>query len=134
MVRLVRRIPVLLGLLLAATLAAPALADPPAALAKPDPTRARALASFERFAESWMAEMRQHEARARANGNAQRGFRGVGSQHRVSLKATGNPRIPWVGMLRYAEHEYACRSAGCSRAASRTVTEVFRFQGGRWVY
>lgn len=123
-----------LGLALTMLLAAPALADPPAAPAEPDPTRARALASFERFAEGWMDEMRRNEARARADGASQRGFRGVGPGHAVTLKATGDPRIPWVGMLRYAEHEYACRSAGCSRAASRHVTEVFRYQGGRWVY
>jgi hypothetical protein len=126
---------VALGLVFAVLLAAPVHAGPPAALEdQGDPSRSQALRSLERFAESWMGELHRMEAQGRANGTRQGGYRGFGPGYAVTLKATGNPRAPWVGLIRYAEHEYACRTAGCSRSASRNVTEIFRFQGGRWIY
>lgn len=123
-----------LVLALATLVAPPLLAQPPAARGAEDPSRTQAMRSLERFARSWMDELRRLEAQGRAAGPRQGGYRGFGPDYAVSLRATGNERAPWVGLIRYAEHEYACRSAGCSRAASRNITEVFRFQGGRWIY
>lgn len=123
-----------LVLALGALPAGPALAEPPAALDDRAPGHDQALRSLHRFAASWMHELQQLEAESREAGPRQGGYRGFGPGYAVTLRPTGNPRAPWVGLIRYAEHEYACRTAGCSRAASRNVTEVFRFQGGRWIY
>lgn len=121
-------------LALAVLLAAPVQAGSPEGGAGSGPDRSQAMRSLERFARSWMQELHRLEAQGRAAGPRQGGYRAFGPDYAVTLKATGNARAPWVGLIRYAEHEFACRSAGCSRAATRNVTEVFRFQGGRWVY
>lgn len=111
-----------------------AAAADPAPPAADGRDRVLALRSFERFAAQWMNDRRTLDEHARATATREGGYLGVGPGYDVTLKATGNPLAPWVGLIRYAEHEYACRRAGCSHAASRHVTEIFRYQGGRWVY
>lgn len=129
-----RTVIAMLSSVLFGSVATASFAEPPAALAPSDPSRARALGSLERFAESWMDSLERLEAQGRAAGARQGGYRGFGPDYAVTLKATGNSRAPWVGLIRYTEHEYACQQAGCSRASSRKITEIFRFQEGRWVY
>lgn len=131
-------------LALAAGPAVPAAGEPPAAPAEGAEGRGHALRSFERFAASWMEKMERAEAenRSRPDVRAEDGrtyvtYRGYGESVETELRATGSARAPYVGLLRYEEILFACadRSAERCRAASRTpVTEIFRYQDGRWVY
>lgn len=102
----------------------------------PDKGRDVARASFDRFAQGWMEKMHGLEAANRRQTGAA-GFRGYGREYRTELKPTGYARAPYVGVLRYEEHEYRCEDAAasrCSVASTTPVTEIFRFQDGRWVY
>ena len=50
---------------------------------------------------------------------------------------TGNTKAPYVGMIRYLEREYRCsdsRALDCRVEKTTPITEVFRFQDGRWIY
>ena len=124
--------------LLALLLAAPAFAGPPAAI--PDGGQERAGRAFETFANEWMAKMeraeRQNRSKPKANGS-QFTYRGYDSDFQTELKPTGHPAAPYVGLLRYREEVYTCsdRAAkNCSVSTRTPVTEIFRFQNGRWVY
>ena len=124
-------------------LAAPALAGSPAAI-RPDSGRARVEASFDRFASDWMKKVRSLELQHRSNPTVKRGatdpvvtYRGYGADYSVELRPTGNGRSPYVGLLRYTEHVYSCEDMGassCTTASSVPVTEIFRYQNGRWTY
>jgi hypothetical protein len=120
----------LLGFLL---VAAPALADSPAAIR---PAQNRAETSFTSFAESWMAKLGRAESGNRAsvkNGS----YRGFGKDFRTQLRATGNPASPYIGMLQYTEVVYQCSRPGgksCRVASKVPVMEIFRFRSGRWLY
>jgi hypothetical protein len=117
-----------------ALFAAAALAEPPASIPASDPAMARAEASFQDFAKSWMQKMEAAEANNRkiANGGA---FRGYDEGFKIELKPTGSASAPYVGLLRYEEQQCAAGSGGsCTVASTTLVTEIFRFQGGRWVY
>jgi hypothetical protein len=123
-------------------MAAPALADDVAAI--PDSADERARTSFSDFARSWMAKMQDHEAKNRENPTIQPGpsenivtYRGFDEDFTVELRPTGHPVAPFVGILRYNEQVYSCNgvdASKCSVASSLPVTEIFRYQGGRWVY
>ena len=113
---------------------AAALAGPPASIPANDPAMARAEASFQDFAKGWMKKMEDAEAgnRARAQGGS---YRGYDDDFKIELKPTGNTTAPYVGLLRYQEHQCAPGSGStCNVASSTAVTEIFRFQGGRWIY
>ena len=132
------------SLLIAAlvALATPALADGPAALADPGPERARA--SFDAFAQRWMDRVHRLEAHHRKKPTVSEGsngplvtYRGYGEGYSVELRPTGNARAPYVGLLRYTEHVYSCsdlEAGRCSVASTVPVTEIFRYQNGRWNY
>lgn len=116
-------------------------AGPPAAIATRDGSE-RASQSFRAFAEGWMKQLNRGEARTTtelgvASKNAPVRFRLYGDDYQVELRATGSTRAPWVGILRYSEAVYRCTDADASRcrlADRRPVSEVFRFQNGKWVY
>jgi hypothetical protein len=130
----------LIWLLLVA--AAAASASPPAAI--PPDAQSRAQAAFETFAADWMTKVRALEVHNRANPQVQSGasepvvtYRGYGSDYALELRATGHAKAPWVGLIRYTELLYSCRSVAaddCSVASSVPVTEIFRFSNGRWAY
>jgi len=133
----------LCGLALALLLAAaPALADDVAAI--PDSADEQARISFSEFARSWMAKMGESEAQNRKNPTVQPGpsenlvtYRGFGEDFTVELRPTGQPAAPFVGILRYNEQVYNCAgvdASKCTVASSLPVTEIFRYQGGRWIY
>jgi hypothetical protein len=106
----------------------------PAAIAPRDPGYAKAEAAFQSFAADWMKKMSAAEAheRQKANGGA---YRGYGDDFKIELKPTGSPTAPYVGLLRYQEHQCAAGSgARCQVVGTTAVTEIFRFQDGRWVY
>ncbi len=123
-------------------IAAPTIADDVAAI--PDSADERARTSFSDFARSWMAKMQKNEAQNRENPTVQPGpgknivtYRGFDEGFTVELRPTGHPAAPFVGILRYNEQVYSCNgvdASKCSVASSLPVTEIFRYQGGRWVY
>jgi hypothetical protein len=122
--------------------AASASASPPASI-RPD-AQSRAQAAFETFAADWMTKVRALEAHNRAHPQVQSGasrpvvtYRGYGSDYHLELRATGHAKAPWVGLLRYTELLYSCRSVtadDCNVASSVPVTEIFRYTNGRWTY
>ena len=119
-----------------------AWATPPAAI--PDSPDQRARRSFLHFAQEWISKMQHLEVRNRANPELRPGaarpivsYRGYGTDFSTELKPTGHPQAPFVGILRYTEHLYTCadtEATRCSVATTTPVTEIFRFQNGRWVY
>jgi hypothetical protein len=120
--------------------ASPGWADSPAAIADSGDTRART--SFERFAGEWMARVHRLEDQQRENPSVRPGaiapmitYRGYGDDYSIELRPTGHAAAPYIGLLRYTEHLYSCiQTADCTVASSVPVTEIFRFQGGRWIY
>ncbi len=123
-------------------IAAPAPALPPASFAPGEQERARQ--SFALFADDWMAKVQRLEEHDRQNPTIRPGasdplvtYRGYGDEFSIELRPTGHPEAPYVGLLRYTELLYSCtdaRADDCTIASSLPVTEIFRFQDGRWVY
>ena len=122
-------------------LAMAAAANPPAAIPNTDPAHQRAERSFNEFAKGWMQKMARVESANRAhpklasNGNAS--YRGYADDFQIELKPTGSSTAPWVGILRYNEMLYTCMdrmAKSCSPSNTTRVTEIFRFQGGKWIY
>ena len=106
----------------------------PAAIAPHDPALAKAEASFQSFAAEWMRKMEAAEAHERKNAGGS-AYRGYGEDFKIELKPTGSATAPYVGLLRYQEHQCAAGSGGsCKVTGTTAVTEIFRFQGGRWIY
>ena len=133
-----------LSLLLIAGFAAAASANPPAAIPNTDPAHQRAERSFNEFAKGWMQKMAKVEKDNRARpkltpsgGAMVASFRGYADDFKIELKPTGSKTAPWVGILRYNEMLYTCadkQAKSCSTSKTTRVTEIFRFQGGKWVY
>ena len=110
------------------------LASEPAAIAPSDPAFARAESSFQGFAAEWMKKMAAAEAHGRKTSQGST-YRGYGDDFKIELKSTGSSVAPYVGLLRYQEHQCAAGKAeSCQVTSTTAVTEIFRFQGGRWVY
>ena len=124
--------------------AAPAAADLHAEAPNSTGVDQSALSSFSKFAQKWMAKMEQSEARNRENPTVRPGasqnlvtYRGFGEDYSVELRPTGQPSAPFIGILHYSEQIFSCREASasnCSVASSAPVTEIFRYQRGRWTY
>jgi len=123
-------------------LPATAMADSPAAIS--DASRTRAEDQFHQFAKTWMAKVQRLQTqernkptvRAGSNGT-QVSYRGYGEDYSVELRPTGHPSAPFVGLLRYTELMYSCPSASskdCSVSSRVPVTEIFRYENGRWSY
>jgi hypothetical protein len=125
-------------------IATAALAGPPAAIPNPDPAHQRAERSFDEFAKGWMQKMARLESQNRAkptlasqSGAMVASYRGYNDDYVIELKPTGSSTAPWVGILRYHELTYTCAdksTASCAPSKKMRVTEIFRFQGGKWVY
>lgn len=120
--------------------AATASANPPAAIPNTDPAHQRAERSFNEFAKTWMQKMERVETQNRAHPKVASGvasYRGYADDFQIELKPTGSQTAPWVGILRYNEMLYTCAdqlAKSCSPSKTTRVTEIFRFQGGKWVY
>jgi len=136
------RIPrVVLSTLLILGLAACAWAGPPAAIPNSDPAHERAERSFNEFAKGWMQKMARAESNNRAHPKLEQSggasYRGYDDAFQIELKPTGSASAPWVGILRYHELQYSCAdhaAKSCNPSKTTRVTEIFRFQGGKWVY
>jgi hypothetical protein len=120
---------------------ASASADSPAATA-PVNVEDGVRAAFETFAQNWMAKVQrmadeQKPAVQPGASNALVTYRDYGDDFTVELRPTGHAVAPYVGILRYQEQVFSCRNLGandCSLSSQVPVTEIFRYQGGRWVY
>jgi hypothetical protein len=133
-----------LSLFLALGIATAALAGPPAAIPNPDPAHQRAERSFDEFAQTWMQKMARLETQNRAkpvmaaqSGAMVASYRGYDGDYLIELKPTGSATAPWVGILRYHELTYTCAdqsTSSCTPTKKVRVSEIFRFQGGKWVY
>jgi hypothetical protein len=123
-------------------IAAPAVADDMAAPAAVAPADSTAKASFTKFAQSWMEKVQRTAAEQKPTvqpgaANAVATYRDYGDDFTVELRPTGHASAPYVGILRYSEQIFSCsKVAGddCTLSSSIPVTEIFRYQGGRWVY
>ena len=132
-----------LALALGLWLGSPASAEAPPGAAS-DPGLARAEAAFEDFARDFMAQVRGQEQRERRKPRIAAGpgaavftYRGYGDDFRTELRATGQAASPYVGLLHYTEHVYSCRDldgGSCTVASTVPVTEIFRYQRGKWAY
>lgn len=137
------RRPTALVLALGLWLCTPALADEPPRAAS-DANLERAEAAFQDFARDFMARVRGQEQRERRKPRIAAGpgaavftYRGYGEEFRTELRATGQSAAPYVGLLHYTEHVYSCRDldgGSCTVASTVPVTEIFRYQKGRWSY
>jgi len=150
-----RALPVLLAVAAPALLAGASFADPVAKSATkpagktaaaekqlPTPKEAdAAAASFNAFATQWMAKMQRVEDENRrrpervATGNVT--YKGYTDDFRVETRPTGYPGAPFVGLIRYSEQIFSCSDPGATRCGVKQttpITEIFRFQDGRWIY
>jgi hypothetical protein len=137
-----------LALAPAAVAESPAAAKGPKAAAKAPAAspaeREKAAAAFDAFASQWMDKMQRVEADNRRQPSVTRGgsgpqvsYRGYTDDFRVELRPTGYPGAPFVGLIRYGEQLFTCSDPGATRcgvAYTTPVTEIFRFQDGRWIY
>lgn len=106
-----------------------------AALAGAPSSDPEAKASFERFSRDWMGKMQRAGDANRANAaRTGSGYTDYGDDYRVELKSTGHAAAPYVGILRYQQFKCATSTPNCEGARRSPVTEIFRFQNGRWVY
>jgi hypothetical protein len=123
-------------------LPATALAEAPAKVA--DASRSRAEDQFHQFAKKWMANVQRLQTQDRSKPTVRAGgsgtqntYRGYDDDYSIELRPTGHPSAPYVGLLRYTELMYSCPSAGatdCSVSSRVPVTEIFRYENGRWSY
>ncbi len=128
----------------AGLVSAPVLAGPPAARAAASPALAKAEVSFDQFARRWMQKMERAEEGNRSNATPTRKgkqwqvqYRAYGGAIKTRLRSTGYAKAPFVGVLEYAEELMVCdagRNGKCRVAGRTPVTEIFRYQDGRWIY
>ena len=118
---------------------ATAMADSPAAIS--DASRSRAEDQFHQFAKTWMSNVQRLQTQDRDKPTIRAGgsssYRGYGEDYSLELRPTGHPSAPYVGLLRYTELMYSCPSAGstnCTVSSRVPVTEIFRYENGRWSY
>ncbi len=105
---------------------------------------------FESFQSEWMKKLTQHgiygpekvsfeEVKGQKKVVAR--YSELGEVKEARVKKTDSKSCPFVGILSYEEK--ICESEGTNRndaakgpfaCGTRTVTEVFRFANGKWVY
>jgi hypothetical protein len=92
---------------------------------------AQVRSAFDSFTQNWMEELR---GSALHTGRTVKRF---STTHTEEVKPTGSVSNPYVGILHYTEESYNCSDAAqrnCTLVESTPVTEIFRFQNGKWVY
>lgn len=97
--------------------------------ARPSPPSENAAveASFRAFAQRWLEKRRQGTANGRR-------FE-IRDDFEIELRPTGNAQVPYIGTLRYCEHELACaQGRQCAPSRRSAITEIFRLQDGEWQY
>jgi len=109
-----------------------------------EPTLSDAESAFAQHARSWMADLERSEAENRRTApvyqlaaEAVVRFDGYGDEYETTVKATGHPTAPFVGILRYEEVLYTCLRDDrerCTVSRAVPVSEIFSFRNGRWTY
>lgn len=99
----------------------------------------KARTAFESFTREWMQKMQASTATRSTGPEANGGvrFSRYASDFTTELRATGSETAPFVGLLRYREDQMACKDVAatqCEVESATNVTEIFRWQGGRWIY
>lgn len=95
---------------------------------------------FEGFAREWMTKIRSAAAAARSGTTrTDPGLRynRYPDQFTTELRPTSSTAAPFVGLLRYVEEQMACKDTAvesCEIESATRVTEIFRYQGGKWIY
>ena len=130
-------------LLLAITVFFTVLATP----AWSEDSQLRAGESFDQFARTWIDSVQELGVPAYPtimidDGNASSGsglvtIRKYGDEFTTELRATGRDGAEYVGILHYSESVYNCRQnniENCSEPSIVPVTEIFRYDDGRWIY
>ena len=118
---------------------APALADNPGSIG---PADSAAKATFAKFAQSWMNKVQRIAAEQKSTVSPGASstlvtYRDYTDEFTIELRPTGHAKAPFVGILRYNEQIFSCRNIAtndCSLSSQIPVTEIFRYQDGRWVY
>lgn len=132
-----------LGAAVVLAVAAPLL-GPAARADSIEPTLSDAESAFAEHARSWMADLERNEAENRRKApvyqlaaEAVVRFDGYGDEYETTVKATGHPTAPFVGILRYKEVLYTCLRDDrerCTVSRAVPVSEIFSFRNGRWTY
>jgi hypothetical protein len=113
-----------------------AFAGPPAKVAPSESGRVNVETQFRAFAKTWMDRQEASEAKMKRDASGPGATaRGVSDDFKIELRPTGNAKAPYVGILRYTEQTYDCGGTnGCTERDSTRVTEIFKYQAGRWQY
>ena len=100
--------------------------------------------SFARFASQRLDALWARAERARTRPDVRPGadaplitYRSIGQDFEASVEATGDARVPFVGVLQYTELVYSCEDTEaqeCVEVASNPVTELYRLRDGTWGY
>jgi len=103
--------------------------------------------SFDQFARSWMDTVNELGVPAQpavmiddpavGNGNGVVTVRKYGNNFTTETREVGREGAEFVGILHYNESIYNCREnniENCSKPSTAPVTEIFRYDDGRWVY
>ncbi len=107
----------------------------------------RAGESFDEFARAWMDSVQElgvpavpaamTDGRNASSGSGLVTVRKYGDEFTTELRATGRDGAEYVGILHYSESVYNCRQnniENCSEPSIVPVTEIFRYDDGRWIY
>ena len=100
--------------------------------ATPEATDPKVETSFQAFSKTWISKLRSAAAKRPAGERSR-----ILDSFETELRPTGSEKAPWIGILRYCQQKLSCASAAeatCSPASSSIVTELFRYQGGEWIY
>ena len=133
---------ILLSAVLALTVSGPSTAVA-------DPGKPAAQKSFEQFVNVWMSKL-DRIGKMNIRGldivPGGQGFVGryvcYGPECEFSIKETGSPLTPFVGLLRYSEKHFLKKGETRQKTFQGPgmltkkirVTEIFRFTRGKWVY
>jgi hypothetical protein len=92
---------------------------------------AQVRSAFDSFAQNWMEKLR---GSALHTGSTVKRF---STTHTEEVKPTGSVSNPYVGILHYTEESYNCSDVAhknCTLVESTPVTEIFRYENGKWLY
>jgi hypothetical protein len=98
---------------------------------------AQARAAFDVFTQTWMDKLRSSSAIRTVSTSSGSTVKRFSTTHTEEVKPTGSASNPFVGVLHYTEESYSCSDAAqrnCTLVDSTPVTEIFRYQNGKWVY
>lgn len=106
--------------------------------------------AFDVFQNDWIAKMNHHgqfgadkiKVEKDPQGLYRATYRVIAQNPESEVKATGDKGSPYIGVLKYEEHTYACRADSpelsqqgpfeCEKQV--VVTEIFRYSRGKWLY